>query len=161
MRSPYRIVFVCLGNICRSPMADVVMHRLVDDAGLADRVEIASAGTGDWHIGEAADPRTLEILTRHGYDGSTHRARQFTTADFDDYDLIVAMDDSNVAGLREIAPPGGMDKVRLLLSYDETAPVREVPDPWYGGEDGFATALALVQQGCRALLDEIADRVRD
>lgn len=152
---PERIVFVCLGNICRSPIAEVVMRRLVEEAGIADRVELASAGTGDWHVGEPADPRTVAILAAHGYDGTAHRARQFTTADFDAADLIVAMDDSNVAALRRIAPPGGMAKVRLLLSYVADATDREVPDPWYGGDDGFEVALSLVEQGCRGLLDEL------
>src|SRR4051794_15435385 len=111
--SPYRIVFVCLGNICRSPIAEVVMRSLVGEAGLRDRVEVASAGTGDWHVGRRADERTVDVLARHGYDGSRHRARQFEKDWLDRYDLVLALDRSNLADLRALAPPGQHDKVQL------------------------------------------------
>src|SRR6188472_3018274 len=89
--SAFRIVFVCLGNICRSPIAEVVMRSLVEEAGLGDRIKVASAGTGDWHVGKRADSRTLDVLTRHGYDGSRHRARQFEASWFDQHDLVLAL----------------------------------------------------------------------
>src|SRR6476619_6997511 len=114
--SPYRIAFVCLGNICRSPIAKVVMRSLVDEAGLGDRVQVASAGTGDWHVGRRADERTLDVLTSHGYDGSRHRARQFEKDWFDDDDLVLALDRSNLADLQALAAPDQVDKVQLLLS---------------------------------------------
>ena len=95
----FRICFVCSGNICRSPMAEVVLRQLAADAGLADRLTISSAGTGDWHVGEQADPRAVEALTTHGYNGSTHRARQFDPAWFADLDLVVALAQHEDTGL--------------------------------------------------------------
>ncbi|HEU5035242.1 MAG TPA: low molecular weight protein-tyrosine-phosphatase [Mycobacteriales bacterium] len=152
---PYRIVFVCLGNICRSPIAEIVMRRLVRTAGLEDRIAVESGGTGDWHLGEPADPRTLDVLRRNGYDGSAHRARQFTPQWFDEHDLVVAMDDSNLTALRRMAPPDARDKIRLLLSFDPDAAQSEVPDPYYGGADGFDDVLAMIEQACRALLEQV------
>lgn len=156
MTAPYRVVFVCLGNICRSPIAEVVTRRLAADAGLADRIVVSSAGTGDWHIGERADPRTLEVLASHGYDGSSHRARQFQPDWFADHDLVVAMDETNLATLRRLAPDEeARAKVRLLLSFDPAATSTEVADPYYGGSGGFDHVLVTVERACRALLDEV------
>ena len=159
----YRLVFVCLGNICRSPMAEVVMRSLVDQAGLTERVEVASAGTGDWHVGERADPRTVQILADRGYDGSAHRARQFEPDWFDRYDLVVALDAANLADLRRMAPPDRRDEVRLLRSYDASAGTDvadlDVPDPYYGGSDGFGEALAMVERACHGLLDEVVAQI--
>ena len=155
----YRIVFVCLGNICRSPMAEVVMRSLVEQAGLAERVEISSAGTGDWHVGERADPRTVEILATRGYDGSQHRARQFEDDWFDRHDLVVALDSRNLADLRRMAPPDRRDDVRLLRSYaaevGSAGADLDVPDPYYGGADGFGDALTMVEQACQGLLGDL------
>jgi protein-tyrosine phosphatase len=157
----FRICFVCLGNICRSPIAEVVMRSLLDERGLGDRVEVSSAGTGDWHIGERADRRTLAVLKRHGYDGSAHRARQFSTDSFADCDLVVAMDQANVAELRRLAGDEDAPTVRLLREYDADATGTDVPDPYYGGDEGFDEVLAMVETACRGLLDEIgADLVR-
>ncbi len=152
--TPYRIVFVCLGNICRSPIAEVVMRGLLADSGLSDRVTVSSAGTGDWHVGERADPRTLDVLSRHGYDGAAHRARQFQPDWFTDHDLVVAMDSANLSELRRLAPAEHRDRVRLLLSFVDGSPT-EVPDPYYRGESGFDDVLAMVERGCRALLDHV------
>jgi len=149
----FRICFVCLGNICRSPIAEIVMRALLVDAGLTDRVDVSSAGTGDWHIGERADPRTVDVLSRHGYDGSSHRAQQFVAAMFADNDLVVAMDKNNLAALRLLAPPGREDDVRLLRSFDPDADGTDVPDPYYGGADGFDEVLAMVEAACQGLLD--------
>jgi protein-tyrosine phosphatase len=158
-----RIVFVCLGNICRSPMAEVVMQSLVDEADLGNRVEVSSAGTGDWHVGERADPRTLEILAARGYDGSRHRARQFEADWFDRHDLVVALDSRNLDDLRRLAPPDRRDDVRLLRSYVDgsasSAADIDVPDPYYGGPDGFGNALTMVEQACRGLLDDLRARL--
>jgi len=159
----YTIVFVCLGNICRSPMAEVVMRSLVSDAGLADRISVSSAGTGDWHVGERADPRTVEILAVRGYDGSQHRARQFEADWFDRYDLVVALDARNLDDLRRMAPADRRDDVQLLRSHDASAGAAgadlDVPDPYYGGADGFGDALTMVEQACRGLLDDVVARI--
>jgi len=149
----YRICFVCLGNICRSPIAEVVMQSLLDARGLSDRVQLSSAGTGDWHIGECADQRTLAVLTKHGYDGSRHRAKQFTRDSFSTCDLVVAMDSANVAELRRLAPNGDAAKVRLLREFDPAAGGADVPDPYYGGPEGFNDVLAMVEAACAGLLD--------
>ena len=110
---PYRVVVVCLGNICRSPTAAAVLRDRLDKAGLSDQVEVDSAGTGDWHVGQPADPRAAEALRRHGYDDA-HRARQFQRHEFAEFDLVLAADASNATDLRDLAPtPAGVDKVRL------------------------------------------------
>jgi low molecular weight protein-tyrosine phosphatase len=151
----YRICFVCLGNICRSPMAETVMRSALRDAGLAQSVEVSSAGTGDWHIGERADPRAVAVLDKHGYDASGHRARQFVEEMFVDYDLVVALDSANMATLRRLAPAGEDRKVRLLMSFVPAVGVTDVPDPYYGGPDGFDEVLALIDSACARLLDEV------
>jgi protein-tyrosine phosphatase len=151
----FRICFVCLGNICRSPIAEVVMRSLLEERGLAAEVEVSSAGTGDWHIGERADRRTLAVLERHGYDGNAHRARQFAADSFDDCDLLVAMDQSNVAVLRGLIGTEDAGRVRLLREFDPEATGSDVPDPYYGGDDGFDEVLAMVEVACRGLLDEV------
>jgi protein-tyrosine phosphatase len=160
---PYRIVFVCLGNICRSPMAEVVFRSLLDDAGLGDRVEVSSAGTGEWHVGEGADRRAARALNVRGYDASAHRARQFAPGWFDEHELVVALDSSNLATLRRLAPsPAAAEKVRLLRSYDAEAVRRgdlDVPDPYFGDPDGFAHVLDLVERACRGLLEGVRREV--
>ena len=145
----YRLCFVCLGNICRSPAAEMVMRRMLADEGLAGDVEVSSAGLGDWHVGEQADPRSLEVLATRGYDGSAHRARQIDKAWFPDLDLVVAMDAGQVRRLRAMAPAGWSGEVRALIADGD------VPDPYYGGADGFVEMLDLIERGCRALLGEI------
>lgn len=159
---PYRICFVCLGNICRSPMADVVMRRLVADAGLADRIQIGSAGTGSWHVGSGANPPAVAALHRRGYDGSAHQARQFGAADFADWDLIVGLDASNVADLRRLAPTkDDAATVALLRDFDPASPAgdRDVPDPYGGPEAEFDHALDLVEAACRGLLADLRSEV--
>jgi protein-tyrosine phosphatase len=159
--APYRIVFVCMGNICRSPTAEVVFRQLVDEAGLADRVTIASAGTGNWHVGSKIDKRARATLSEAGYDGSRHQAQQFVASWFDDYDLIVAMDRKNRWFLEELAPSQeAKDAIVMLRGYDPTAKARgelDVPDPYY--EENFAEVLAMVEAGCRGLLDEVRSRL--
>lgn len=131
------------------------MRSLLDDRGLADRVEVSSAGTGDWHIGERADRRTLAVLQRHGYDGSAHRARQFSADSFAGCDLVVAMDQANVSALRQMVRSEDESKVRLLREFDPEASGTDVPDPYYGGDEGFDEVLAMVEAACRGLLNEI------
>ena len=151
--TPYRIGVVCLGNICRSPMADVVLSRMVDDAGLGDRVEVTSAGTGDWHIGETIDERAGAALREAGYDPSRHRATQLDS-DWFDRDLLLTMDATNLADVRAMA--GGRsaldpDRVRMFRDFDPEGP-GDVPDPWYGGPEGFARALEMVERTARCLV---------
>jgi protein-tyrosine phosphatase len=155
----YSIVFVCMGNICRSPTAEAVMTHLLADAGLADRVAVASAGTGGWHVGDGIDERAGAALLTAGYDGSRHRARQFARTWFDDYDLVVAMDRSNRHFLTELArDDADRGKIRLIRSYDPSAARRgelDVPDPYYEDDEGFATVLGMIESGCRGLLEEV------
>lgn len=154
--TPYRIAVVCLGNICRSPMADVVLTHRLDAAGLANRVEVVSAGTGDWHVGNPMDRRAAALLTSHGYDASRHRAQQVGAAWFGEHDLVLAMDESNHADLVDGFGDALDDPDRLMLfrAFDPLGRDgdREVPDPYYGGDDGFATVLAMIERTCDALV---------
>jgi protein-tyrosine phosphatase len=152
-----RIVFVCTGNICRSPTAEIVLRALLADAGLADRFDVASAGTGDWHVGQGADRRSLAALTARGYDGRSHRARQFAREWFDRYDLIVALDAGHLADLRRMAPPGRAGDIRLLREFDPQAGGDlDVPDPYYGDAAGFAEVLDIVERSCGELVRQVA-----
>ncbi|MEU4511641.1 low molecular weight protein-tyrosine-phosphatase [Nonomuraea wenchangensis] len=154
----YRICVVCMGNICRSPMAEVVLRRVLEDRGLGRQVVVESAGTGGWHAGEPMDERALGILAERGYDGAAHRARQFTADWFDRYDLVLAMDRDNLANLRRLAPPGV--EVRLFRSFDPAAPSgAEVPDPYYGGREGFEEVLSLVESAAEGVAKHVADEI--
>ncbi len=151
----YRIALVCLGNICRSPTADVVLNAFLDDTGLRDRVRAESCGTAGWHVGEQMDPRTAQVLTDAGYDASRHRAREFGPEWFD-HDLILVMDRSNLDDVLAVLPSDRRDRVRLFRSFDPEAPpggpAPDVPDPWYGGPQGFLDVLDMVERTSRALL---------
>ncbi len=146
---------VCLGNICRSPTAAAVLRDRIDRAGLTGRVEVDSAGTGAWHVGEPADTRAAAALRRRGYD-DTHTARQFHRHDFADFDLILGADASNVANLLDQArTPDEVAKVRLLRSFDPVAPDgAEVPDPYYGA-GGFDEVLDQIEAACDGLVEAI------
>lgn len=152
---PIRVLFVCMGNICRSPMAEAVFRHQVAEAGLADRFVIDSAGTGGWHVGEPPHHGTLAVLARHGIDPGNQRARQITRADFDRFDYIVAMDEENLADLRRLRRDGRA-QISLLLEHTSETPYREVPDPYYTG--GFDHVFDLVEAGCRGLLEHIRQR---
>jgi protein-tyrosine phosphatase len=158
---PYRVCVVCMGNICRSPMAETVLVAMLRDRGITEqRVVVDSAGTGDWHVGEPADRRAVETLSRHGYDASAHRARQFVPEWFDDRDLVLAADASNAAVLRRMSGPGRRGSLRLLRSYDPDAVATgdlDIPDPYYGEGDGFDRVLAMIEAACRGLVTSIAD----
>ena len=143
-----RILFVCLGNICRSPTAEGVMRALVAEAGLEDEIEIDSAGTGAWHAGNPPDSRSTAAAARRGIT-LQGAARQVTAEDFERYDLLLAMDSENLRELRRRAPAGTAGKIRLLCGD------ADVPDPYYGGERGFDDVLDQVDAACRTLLDEI------
>lgn len=157
---PYRVCFVCSGNICRSPTAEVVLRRLLAEAGLDEKVSVDSAGLGAWHVGEAADARTVAALRARGYDAEEHCARQFRGTDFAERDLVVALDSGHERDLLALAPTeADRDKVRLLRAYDRQAAAGtgdlDVPDPYYGGEAGFEHVLDLVESACRGLLAEV------
>ncbi|MFJ7042206.1 low molecular weight protein-tyrosine-phosphatase [Streptomyces sp. NPDC101112] len=156
----YRVCFVCTGNICRSPMAESVFRSRTEEAGLDGLVEVDSAGTGGWHEGEPADPRTVSVLEAHGY-GSGHSARQFHASWFSRLDLVVALDAGHMKALRRLAPtPEDADKVRLLRSYDPAAgDDLDVPDPYYGGMDGFEECLELVEAASEGLLTAVREQV--
>lgn len=152
----YSILFVCLGNICRSPAAQAVMQRLVDERGLTDRLYIDSAGIGAWHIGDLPDKRMRVHARARGYE-LTHRARQVRAADFDDFDLIVGMDATNVEDLRyKTATIEQQDKVVMMGDYIRQFPHYDhVPDPYYEGSEGFELVLDLLEDACDNLLDRI------
>ena len=141
--TPYRVAVVCLGNICRSPMADVVVNERLESAGLDDRVEVVSAGTGGWHVGGTMDRRAAALLTTRGYDATRHRAQQFDSDWFDAVDLVLAMDADNYADLVALGPRG---RVRMFRDFDPQGDAgdRDVPDPYIGGDDGFEDVLAIV-----------------
>ncbi|KJJ99965.1 protein tyrosine phosphatase [Pseudomonas sp. 21] len=153
-----KVLFVCLGNICRSPTAEGVFRQKVREAGLEDRIEIDSAGTGDWHVGKAPDARTRAAALRRGYDLSGLRARQVSVADFSRYDLVLAMDNANLRDLKRLRGSGGMAELDLFLRRYELE-IDEVPDPYYGGEDGFEQVLDLVERACDGLLTEVKGRL--
>jgi len=157
----YRIGVVCLGNICRSPMAEVVLSDRVTRAGLDGRVEVVSSGTGDWHIGNPMDRRAAAVLTAHGYDASRHRAQQFEAAWFDDCDLILTMDADNFADVTALGPG---ERVRMFREFDPRADGerhggRDVPDPYYGGDEGFTTVLAMVERTADTLAAALGEMV--
>lgn len=160
--APFRVVFVCTGNICRSPMAEIVFRDVAERSGLGDRVVSTSSGTGDWHVGERADVRTLDALDRRGYDGARHRARQFTLDDFDRNDLVVALDRSHERILSSWARSAAdADKLALLLSFDPDAHGNlDVPDPYYAGPELFDDVLGMIESASRALFRQLEPAIR-
>ena len=146
---------VCLGNICRSPMADVVLSQRVDDAGLAGRVTVTSCGTGDWHVGQPMDERAAATLRANDFDPSAHRAQQFSAEWLESNDLVLAMDASNLADVRRFEPAADQDRVRLFGDFDPVEPGGEVPDPYYGGEQGFEEVLSMVERTCSVLVSAL------
>ncbi len=156
----YRVCFVCTGNICRSPMAESVFRARVAEAGLDGLIEVDSAGTGGWHEGDGADPRTVAVLEEHGYAGE-HTARQFQASWFSRLDLVIALDTGHLKALRRLAPTReDTEKVRLLRSYEPAAgDDLDVPDPYYGGTDGFEECLEMVEAASEGLLAEVRQQV--
>jgi protein-tyrosine phosphatase len=151
--SNIRICFVCLGNICRSPTAEAVMKHLVRAAKIEDRIHIESAGTGDWHVGEPRDRRSLATGAARGVPLGG-RAQVFTATDFDRFDYVVAMDGANLDNLRKMAPNAdARAKISLLRSFDSAAPRdADVPDPYYGGARGFEDVFDICQAACAGFL---------
>src|SRR5262245_8033605 len=153
-----RILFVCLGNICRSPTAEAVLRDLLAREAPELSVEIDSAGIGDWHIGEPPDQRAMTAARRRGLDMSRLRARQIVSEDFARFDFILAMDRTNLSDLRGRAPTQYRERVRLFLEFAPDLGIDEVPDPYYGGAAGFEDVLDLTEQAARGLLSHLRDR---
>ena len=151
--APLCVLFVCLGNICRSPLAEGVFRHLVREEGLEDRFEIDSAGTGDWHAGQGPDGRSVAVAAAHGVD-LPGRARQVRQDDFDRFDLIVAMDRDNLRDLERMADDGTRARLHLLREFDPEGG-DDVPDPYYGGADGFEIVYGMVHRSCARLLEEL------
>ena len=152
-----RVLFVCLGNICRSPTAEGVFTSLVEAQGLDERIAADSAGTHGYNIGKAPDPRAQEVAAARGIDLSGMRARKIHRADFTKFDLLLAMDRANIDHMASLAPKGGEDRLGLLVDYAPKLGIDEVPDPYYGGRDGFEEVFDIVEAGTRGLLAAIID----
>jgi protein-tyrosine phosphatase len=154
-----RVLFVCLGNICRSPTAEGVLRALAAREAPDLALEVDSAGTAAYHVGQPPDPRTRAAAARRGYDLSTLRARSIESSDFERFDLILAMDRENLTVLRQRAPAHAHERLHLLLEFAPDAP-DEVPDPYYGGPNGFEEVLDLVEAATRGLLAHLRERPR-
>ena len=149
------VLFVCTGNICRSPTAEGVFVKLVKDAGLEKNFVIDSVGLIDYHVGEPPDPRTRKTAQKHGVDLSDLRARQIQNQDFERFDLLLAMDRGHERQLRAMAADHAKDKIRLFLSFLPDQAINDVPDPYYGDAHDFEKTFLLVERGCRALLEHL------
>lgn len=150
-----QILFVCMGNICRSPTAEGVMRKHVDESGLSGKIIVDSAGTHGYHVGEAPDPRAQVAAMRRGYDLSGLRARQVEVADFERFDLVLAMDFNNLAELQAWCPPGADHKMGLLMPYAQSRRATIVHDPYYRSDRDFVHVLDAIEDACRGLLDAL------
>lgn len=157
--NPVSVLFVCLGNICRSPTAHGVFQQRVLARGLQDFIRVDSAGTGDWHIGRQPDRRSAAAALRRGYDLDVLRARQVCAEDFREHDYILAMDAQNLRDLQQLQPTDFRGELALFLTYGSRS-LREVPDPYYGEHDGFEYVLDLIEDAADGLLDELVRRHR-
>lgn len=156
-----RVLFVCLGNICRSPTADGVMRRLVVEHGLESKIDVDSAGTGGWHVGDPPDSRMQSHAKRRGYDLSVLKARKFVSDDFHEFDYVLAMDHSNFRDMKSIEPAGHTARFQLFGEYcRRDGDVPAVPDPYYGGAQGFETVLDMVEEGCGKLLETMKEQLK-
>ena len=150
-----RLLFVCMGNICRSPTAEGVFAHLVTQAGCADQFELDSAGTHDYHVGHAPDPRAQAHAAAKGIDISHLRARQLSETDFEHFDRVLVMDDHNWKAAQALAPIEYRSRIHRLTEYCQRFKAMNVPDPYYGGDAGFARAMDIIEDGCRGLLDDL------
>lgn len=150
-----KVLFVCTGNICRSPTAAGVFRAMVERGGLGHRVTVDSCGTHDYHVGDAPDPRAIAHAARRGYDISGLRARMLDRDDFERFDLLLALDRGHERILKRQAPPLAKDKVRLFMSYLPELRMTDVPDPYYQGAEAFDHALDLIEHGCERLLEDV------
>ncbi len=160
MKASVRVLMVCLGNICRSPTAHIVFAQRVLEAGLQERVRVDSAGTGDWHIGHPPDARSQTAAAQRGYDMSALRARQVRARDFQDFDLLLAMDENNLRDLQRLAPPEHRHKLRLFMDFADLEE-RSVPDPYYGEAQDFQRVLDLVETAADGLLRHLRQQLRE
>ena len=151
-----RVLFVCTGNICRSPTAAAVFRARAADRGLDGQLEADSAGTTGYHVGEGPDARAQRHAVRRGYDMSGQHARRLEAADFDRFDLILGMDRSHLQRLHQIAPPGAEERIALFLDFAPNAGTRDIPDPYYGGGGAFERVLDLIETGVDGLLDHLS-----
>ena len=158
-RAPIKVLMVCLGNICRSPTAEGVLRKFIDDAGLSGLVEVDSAGTSDWHKGEAPDRRTIRTAAQRGYDLSAQRSRPITPQDFTEYHYILAMDEQNLRDLHSFCPPHLRDKLALLMTHGELD-CREVPDPYSLEQAAFEHVVDLCEHACERFLQQLIRRHR-
>ncbi len=159
MSQPVKVLFVCLGNICRSPVAEGVFRAKVREAGLERRIHIDSAGTGAWHVGNPPDRRMTATAKRRGVDLSQQRARQFVADDLEDFDVILAMDRSNLRNIQSLDTSDGFnERVSLFREWDPEPGDQEVPDPYYGGPEGFEHVFDIVDRTADALLDDLRRR---
>lgn len=152
--SKVKVLFVCLGNICRSPLAEGVFKKKVEEKELADRFFIDSCGTSNYHIGEQPDRRTVKNALTNGV-RLNHQGRQFTVQDYNDFDYIVAMDSSNLRNIEMLRPKGNDRQIKLMRSFDEAGLNKDVPDPYYGGERGFQEVFDIIDRSAQGLLDFI------
>ena len=152
---PQSVLFVCLGNICRSPTAEAVFRERVKRAGWSNQIAVASAGTGDWHVGEPPDRRAIAHAAKRGYDMRAQRARQIRADDYARFNWILTMDRANLREVSALRPVGHEGHVGLFLDLAPELGVREVPDPYYGGADGFERVLDLIEAASDSLLDRI------
>lgn len=152
------VLFVCLGNICRSPTAHGVFEQRAAEQGLADKITVDSSGTGDWHVGHEPDSRSMAAAAKRGYDLSALRARQVIAADFSSFDYILAMDHSNLSDLQAMSPANYAGELALFLHYGKNCSTEEVPDPYYGSGDGFNRVLDLVEEASEGLLQHIVQK---
>jgi protein-tyrosine phosphatase len=150
-----KILFVCMGNICRSPTAQGVFNKLVEERGLEGRVSVDSAGTHAYHVGEPPDARSARAAANRGIDLSHQRARRVTVQDFHQFDYVLAMDSDNYNHLTAMCPEGSEYKLRLFLSFAPHIEIRDVPDPYYGGVTGFERVLDMVEEAARGLLEDV------
>jgi len=156
--NPSRVLFVCLGNICRSPTAEGVFRALLEARGLTDLIEVDSAGTSNWHIGESPDPRAIEAAGSRGIDLTPLRGRQATPGDFSEFDYVIAMDNENYANLSRLATPEQQAKLHLFLEFAEGVSETEVPDPYFGSAGGFPHVLDLIENASQGLLEHILNQ---
>ena len=158
MEKKYKILFVCLGNICRSPAAEGILQKLLQKAKLSENIEVDSAGTYGGHAGELPDSRMRAHAARRGYK-LTHRSRQIKWDDFEKFDLILGMDDTNISNLQRLAPdPESLAKIRRTTDFCRKVPYDHIPDPYYSGSDGFELVLDILEDACNGLIEELKNR---
>lgn len=157
--NPYKICFICLGNICRSPTAEGVFRHLIKERGLQDYFEVDSAGTSAYHVGESANSKSRRTAEKHGVTLDS-RARQFRTSDLDYYDLVLAMDRENLRNVKAEASGNHEEKIGMLRDFDPQPGDGEVPDPYYGGREGFENVFTIVKRSCERLLSELEQYIQ-